>query len=489
MNAGLNARIRAGVALWRRRRAMGALALSLTLAMLAQGFTGGLFSARGADTLVSVPRGETAVSLQLRQANVRDAFEMLARQSGLNLLLGKGVRGRISASLERVTLNQALSYLMLLTGASFAQVDNGSTLLITASSRALTAFSPESELRTRSIRYRRAADIVRQLEETLHANALDGPTPLRVSADPAANRLIMAGTPQALARVDKTIAQLDTPLPQRAYAVKSGNPARLARLMAAFFASGTATGDSRQTEFASGDVDTPVSVSGLTIIPDARAQTLTVQGNAEQLALIDSWMLAHDRPARSVSLSVRMKALPVKEAQSALEKSLRQGPDSGILSPEAMHLIGWQPQAGASVATDGFSVQTSAAEETRASLEWDGLPARAGYARGSSLGLELTPSVASNDGAIWLTVRPTIRRSADRARSYTLPGCRLLPGQTFAFVIPSDDPRAKRSLMLWITPRLQDLPPDGGPDYRRYSAAPPVTRLANQRLDHLGGAP
>lgn len=420
---------------------------------------------------------DTRVSLQLRQADVRHVFEILARQGGVNVLVGRGVNGRVSVSLDHITLSQALTYLSALCGATLTPVEEGKTLLVSASAPAIATLAPDAAMRTLAVRYRRAADLARHLEQTLGANAPDsrlGRIMLRVSADTPGNRLVLAGTAQALDQAVNTLAQLDTPLPSRTYTLRSRRPTPLARMIAATFGGEADVPYATPPESSSAaSEDTPLRAGGLTLIPDSRHLTLTVQGNAEQLALIDAWMLTHDRPARAVTLDVSLKRLTTAELNALLARSARLTTDAGVISPETLQLIGQTPRAQES----GSPVlHASTLEETTTSVQWQAPALRAAQSRASLLALELTPTLGL-DESVWLSVRQTLEAAGHRVQGVSLPACRLRPGQTLALVIAEEaTTTTDHKLTVWITPRLEQATPDEQTHYRRYTQQVPATR-------------
>jgi type II secretory pathway component HofQ len=58
--------------------------------------------------------GEKTISLHLDDLEVRKALEILSREGPFNILVSPGVSGRVTASLQNVTPNQALDAVLQL---------------------------------------------------------------------------------------------------------------------------------------------------------------------------------------------------------------------------------------------------------------------------------------------------------------------------------------------------------------------------------------
>lgn len=148
------------------------------------------------------------VTLQLRDANVKNVFRMLADLQKLNLLLDTSVPDMdVTFSFNSVPFNEAFSYLLRMTGLSYAMVDN---MLIIGTTESIGKTLGKEVVRAYPLSY--AVDTRGEVRGDLTA-ALTGLISLSKppTLDQRTRTLYVTATPEQHKEVGELIAKLDHP--------------------------------------------------------------------------------------------------------------------------------------------------------------------------------------------------------------------------------------------------------------------------------------
>lgn len=153
------------------------------------------------------PAFQKPVTLEFREAPLRQVFEALARASNINFVFDKDVRGdqRITVFLRQVTLDEAMR-VILSTQQLERKLLNDSSVLIYPATQAKQR--EHQELVTRTL-YLTNAD-VKQVQALLRtiAKVRD------IHIDERLNLLVVRDTPEVLRLVDRLVASVDLPEPE-----------------------------------------------------------------------------------------------------------------------------------------------------------------------------------------------------------------------------------------------------------------------------------
>lgn len=153
------------------------------------------------------------VTLEFREAPLRQVFEALARSTGINVVFDKDVRGdaKLTVFLRNVTLDEALR-VVLATQALDRKLLNDSTVLVYPNTPAKQR--EHQELVTRSLYLRNAeAKALLPLVRTM-AKTRD------LHADERLNALVLRDTPEVVRQVEALLSALDLPEPEVLLAVE-----------------------------------------------------------------------------------------------------------------------------------------------------------------------------------------------------------------------------------------------------------------------------
>ncbi len=158
------------------------------------------------------------ISLDLREMDIVEVLKILSRQSGLNIVVGKNVAARVTVFMKNVDFWDALRIILESRDLAYAGTADLVTVM-TAQDYERTygrAFAARTEFRAFGLKHARAA----------HAKTLLEPFRSRVGTlvvNEITNTLQAEDTPDALARMEKMIAEFDRPVATRVFAVNHGS--------------------------------------------------------------------------------------------------------------------------------------------------------------------------------------------------------------------------------------------------------------------------
>ncbi len=367
------------------------------------------------------------VTLEFRDAQLRQVFEALARTSNVNFVFDKDVRAdaRVTVFLRNVSLDEALR-VILATQQMDRKLLNDTTVLVFPNTAAKQR--EHQELITRSLYLanadvKQAVTLVRTMTKTRDLHA-----------DERLNALVVRDVPEVVAQIEKLLATIDLREPEVMLAVEVMEVAsdRLEEL-----------GLSLPGEVQFG-------------IPNAIGQI--------SLSLRDSFRGSVANPAALLSLrgstgSTNLLANPTIRARNREKAKVQIGEklpvftttstaNVGVSSSVSYLDVGLKLDIEPSVQSDGDVVIRLSLEVSNLLKEVPGPQGSIAYQVGTRL---TTTSLRLRDGET--QVLAGLISDEDRRRTNGVPGLSELPllGRLFG---SSDDSRAKTEIVMLITPRV-----------------------------------
>ena len=153
------------------------------------------------------------LSIQFQDAEISEALSMLGQLSGMNILVGRGVTGKVpAANLQNVTAEQALDAITKSLGYVFEK--EGGFVFVSTPAEALQRKQADRKVATKVFRprYISAKDL-----QALVTPLLTKPGELIAVTNPAEPRmsrnelLLLVDYPEVLARVDAILTEIDKP--------------------------------------------------------------------------------------------------------------------------------------------------------------------------------------------------------------------------------------------------------------------------------------
>ena len=153
---------------------------------------------------VAPPATKARMSLNLRDADIRDALSSLAMEFKTNVVLSEDVKGTITLHIFDATLEQAVSAIAS-AGGYWAEQTGNTTRIIKADPKSRNGSTDNGPVKMKILRLN-FADLD-QVKETL--NALEGVRPIQVHE--ASKTIFVEDTPTNIKRVETIIDFLDAP--------------------------------------------------------------------------------------------------------------------------------------------------------------------------------------------------------------------------------------------------------------------------------------
>ncbi len=156
---------------------------------------------------------EGYVSLDLRDADIRNVFKILSLKSGVNIVASPEVTGLITIKLENVPWDQALDVILKTHG--YAYEKKGNIILVmtvkemkkSREDAAILAEQEPLETQTFTLNFAKASDIISSIDKIKSERG-------NVNYDERTNTLIVTDTKRKLQLIASVIKKLDTVTPQ-----------------------------------------------------------------------------------------------------------------------------------------------------------------------------------------------------------------------------------------------------------------------------------
>ena len=150
------------------------------------------------------------ISLDFVAADINDVLKALARQSGTNIVTGSDVKGQVTVSLNKTSLDEALDYVARLSGYECARVKNDTYLVGSNAGSAIGKGDSSLVTDAMTLRYASAEQVSKALEELIPGMKVVGGAPTKDG--PAS--VLLSGPKDDVARAKDIIAQVEGSLGQ-----------------------------------------------------------------------------------------------------------------------------------------------------------------------------------------------------------------------------------------------------------------------------------
>lgn len=299
------------------------------------------------------------VSLNLRDAALRDVLNTLAAQGNFNIIMDDSVEGTLTIDVKDIPINKALEYIFTVSQLSYTK--DGNTVIIASREQADAKNLNAKTLKAIPVQYKDAANIAKQLNDTVFKVARPGGSTSAVaSSDPNSNSLLIMGTDTDIKLVADMLRELDVPRNRKVYSIKHNTPGYVASVLSANFFQNMGTGGSASSGSSSASSSSSssgassggsssgssgggsssgsssggssgssggssggassglstFSSGGVTFISEPVSATLTVLATDEQLSLIDSIIEQVDVKRPQVEIEVALVEIQNSEIKS-----------------------------------------------------------------------------------------------------------------------------------------------------------------------------
>ena len=149
-------------------------------------------------------RAEDNISLDFRDADIRDILKIIAQKSGTNIIAEKSVRGNVTVRLTDVYYEEAMNLIAKTNG--FAVRKIGNTWVLADEKKLIESFEKGLTI-TKRLQYAKAADVSKIITSAIKKD-------IKVATDDRINAVIVSGSKDMLDEVKKLVETVDTPVHQ-----------------------------------------------------------------------------------------------------------------------------------------------------------------------------------------------------------------------------------------------------------------------------------
>ena len=249
------------------------------------------------------------ITLDVQDMEITDVVRMIADQSGLNIVISKNVRGRVTINLQNVWVEEALDAILKVNSCTYLKEGQIIQIYTIPEFKQMETFA-QLQTRVYSLKHIKSADLKPMLNSLKSAKG-------KVEIEPKTNSIIVTDVEDNMATIEETIRQMDKKLQTQAYTLSYADPAEIQKKLLGIIpeTEGEVLVDERTNSLI-------VSVSPLLLDKidmlienwDKQIPQVLIEAKIIQLTLEKGRLLGVDwqfRDSTSHSISIGAKDLPI----------------------------------------------------------------------------------------------------------------------------------------------------------------------------------
>lgn len=265
------------------------------------------------------------ISLDLREMDVVEVLKILSRQSGMNIVVGRNVIGRVTVFLTDVDFWQALQTILETRDLAYAEKDGLITVMTAQDYERVYGKSFGSKTETKLLTFKNI--------DAARAKILLDPFRSKVGnlvTNEGTNTLQVEDTPESLARMESMVAGFDVPTETRVFTLNHGTVEDILPKVSPLVSRdyGNIQADKRSNSIVVSDNPNRLNVIGRMIDSfDVRDRAVLIEAKIVQILLTDdyqwgiNWQYVFDRVAGNAlqspikgTLSQNLLGVPLSDA-------------------------------------------------------------------------------------------------------------------------------------------------------------------------------
>ena len=154
-------------------------------------------------------------TLDLRDMDINDVLKLLASKSGLNIIAGKSITGRVTIFLKNVEVHNALTIILKANDLAYMEDGNVVQILTEAEYEQMTGhkFGVNNESAVIALHSLKASDAMALLNQVKSTSG-------KIIADDQSNSIIIEDVPARIEKLREYIEQIDLPTQEKVYQLK-----------------------------------------------------------------------------------------------------------------------------------------------------------------------------------------------------------------------------------------------------------------------------
>lgn len=179
---------------------------------------------------VSLTENNDAITLSLRDSDVKQVLRMFADKAGMNIVFHDSVTGKVTLDLVEMPINEAFNLVLQVSGLNYYK--QGKTMIVMSKATPDNALYSKQEMMIFPVNYVDAGAIANFLNKNVFGMKKAGMSGVdAATVNSATNELIVFGMPSDAAIVEKVIAQFDKEPFSKTFAVNHTTPAEMANMI------------------------------------------------------------------------------------------------------------------------------------------------------------------------------------------------------------------------------------------------------------------
>jgi len=169
-------------------------------------------TADNSPTAVQPEKSMILDTLELKDMDINDVLKLLASKSGLNIIAGKSITGRVTIFLQNVDVHDALTIILKSNDLAYME-DRGVVQIMTASEYEQTTghkFGVSTESTIVTLQSAKASDVAAILNQVKSQGG-------KIIADDQSNSIIVQDVPEKMVQLLDYIKTIDAPTETRVY--------------------------------------------------------------------------------------------------------------------------------------------------------------------------------------------------------------------------------------------------------------------------------
>jgi type II secretory pathway component GspD/PulD (secretin) len=228
-------------------------------------------------------------TLEIKDMDINDALKLLAMKSGLNIIAGRNITGRVSIFLQNVEVHDALT--TILKSNDLAYVESHGVLQIMTSEEYEQMmghrFGMDIENTVLSLKSVKASQVVGILSQVKSQKG-------KIIADDQSNSIIVEDIPEKIVEIKNYISQIDAPSQTEVFRISYAKADELAKTVGPMLTKdvGSLQFDNRSNTMVVKDVPTKIQEIGRTIYAlDKDDKEVFIEAKIVQITLNDNYQM------------------------------------------------------------------------------------------------------------------------------------------------------------------------------------------------------
>ncbi|MEW6009408.1 MAG: secretin N-terminal domain-containing protein [Candidatus Omnitrophota bacterium] len=235
---------------------------------------------------------EETISLDIKGMDIVDVLKTLAMRSGLNIVVGKNVVGKVTIFIKDVRPRQALDIILLANDLAYEERDGIINVMTSRDYEGIFGekFLDKKEAFVKKLQYAKATNLVAALNQMKSSIG-------RIVADEASNIVVLMDTPDKLNQMKQMLLEIDRPTQSRIFDLNYSNSEKLKTKIEGMLTKniGSITIDERTNKMVVVDYPEKLEeISKMVGAFDSRTRQVLIDSKIIEITLSDKYQLGID---------------------------------------------------------------------------------------------------------------------------------------------------------------------------------------------------